>query len=187
MTQIILFNGPPGSGKDTAAKYLQREYGAYHTKFAKALKEATHALYGLGALPDDFFESSKGKATQTFFGLPPRQAYIKVSEELVKPVLGKNFFGEVMRQTCKRAVGDGYDLIVISDSGFAEEALPLVEEFGAENILLVQIHAEERGCTFEGDSRSYISLPAVYTAHIDNNGSEEEFLNTIDWIMEILE
>lgn len=186
MTKIILLNGPPGSGKDTAANFFHDEYGAYHTKFAKALKEATHALYGLGALPDDFFESTKNKPNAVFFGLSPRQAYIKVSEELVKPALGQRFFGEVMRETCKRAVADGNEVIVISDSGFAEEAQPLIREFGVANVRLLQIHAEARGCTFEGDSRSYISIPGVAPANVFNNGSLEEFYQTLEWVMDAI-
>lgn len=184
--KILFLNGPPRSGKDTAASYLHDKYGAYTTKFAKALKEATHALYGLGALPDDHFEVSKSKPNKVFFGLTPRQAYIKVSEELVKPVLGKDFFGQVMLETCKRAEGEGHDLIAISDSGFADEAQPLIDYFGPEQVYLVHIYAESRGCTFENDSRSYIKLPGLPLDNVwvlNNNSFIVDYHKQIDHMM----
>ena len=41
----------------------------------------------------------------------------------------------------------------VSDGGFASEVIPLVEEVGAENILVLRIHRPD--CSFEGDSRDF--------------------------------
>lgn len=91
---ILFLNGPPRSGKDLLAKYISAVHNADHMHMAKPLKETTHALYGLN-LPFDFFEESKDKPRAAFFGKAPRQAYIEVSERLVKPKLGKEHFGKV--------------------------------------------------------------------------------------------
>lgn len=183
--KILFLNGPPRSGKDTAAEYLHLHYDAYKVKFAKALKEGTHALFGLGALPDDHFENAKNKPNAIFFGMSPRQAYIHVSENLVKPVMGSRFFGKVALETIKRAESDGHDLVVISDSGFADEAQPIIEYYGQGSTYLLRILADKRGCTFDGDSRSYIKLdlPPDNIWVIENNDTPAKYYDQLDNLM----
>lgn len=174
MQQIIFFNGPPYSGKDTLATEFAKMAPAYKVvKFAQVLKERTHALYGAPDLPHDFFEKTKDQPHTLFFGKTPRQAYIAVSESYMKPLHGEEIFGKLLLgslQDYPKAKG-----FLISDSGFAPEAVPLIRHYGVENCLLVRIHAEGRGCSFNGDSRSYIELP-IETIDLNNNGTKDSFL-----------
>lgn len=174
MQQIVFFNGPPRSGKDTLAKALAIMAPAYRVvKFAKILKERTHALYGLVDLPHDFFESTKDIPQAAFMGLSPRQAYINVSERCMKPVHGDEVFGRLLLgEISFTEKGRGF---LISDSGFAPEAMPIINHYGAENCLLVRIHAEDRGCSFSNDSRGYIELP-VETIDLQNNSTQDSFV-----------
>lgn len=173
---VIFLNGPPKSGKDTLAKYIVRTTPGFRlVKFAKILKSRTHALYGCSDLPHDFFEKSKDEPNPTFHGLTPRQAYINVSERLMKPSHGTQIYGDML---VKELLADrnsvrGY---VISDSGFEDEAAPVIKAFGADNCLLIKIVANKRGCSFIGDSRSYIELP-IETLTLYNNGTLDGFLN----------
>lgn len=172
--QVIFFNGPPYCGKDTLAKAFAKMAPAFKVvKFARILKEHTHALYGFAGVPHDHFENVKDMPCETFLGKTPRQAYIAVSETLMKPLHGEEVFGELLLKELKKdEKAKGF---LISDSGFAPEAMPVIRHFGEENCLLVRIRADERGCSFKGDSRGYIDLP-IETIDIQNNSTEYSFV-----------
>jgi hypothetical protein len=186
--RAIFLNGPPRSGKDTLALHLKRTLpGVQVHKFARVLKLATHRLYGLlgGPMEDDaFFEACKDEPRPEFRGLSPRQAYIAVSERYMKPTHGEDVFGRMLVENLGRT---GRALFVISDSGFAAEALPVVREIGARNCLLLRIHADRRGCDFHGDSRSHITLPEVRTVDLDNQveGAEAAFLRSAERVVRL--
>lgn len=124
--------------------------------FSHHLKIMTHVIY-MGAaglsLDPDHYDAVKGEPNDDFDGLTPRQAYIHYSENVIKPLHGKEWFGEKFIQAAKNS---GSYLIVVPDSGFREEAERCVREVGSNNVLLIRIHKD--GCTYDGDSRSYISL-----------------------------
>lgn len=80
-----------------------------------------------------------------------RQAMIYVSEIVVKPNLGKDFFGKARAI----AIKNSKDQLFIDDSaGFKEELPPVIDLLGQENILLIRVHAF--GDSFEGDSRAHL-------------------------------
>lgn len=200
MTKLLLINGAPRSGKDTAGEIAQHiGRGKVHVaKFAKVLKERTHALYGLvsegrvGKGTPDYelergspwrhgtFEAVKDQPRAEFFGITPRQAYIAVSEKLMKPLHGEAVFGRLLLEDLKRNAA-GADLIVVTDSGFAAEAAPLVEHFGRENTILMRVHRP--GCTFAGDSRSHIELPGVRTVEVHNASTLELFAAAVSYTL----
>ena len=190
MTKILLLNGPPRSGKDTAGEELaeimaRSGVNARVFKFAHALKIATHGTFFglLGVLGRDrelacdpaAFEEEKDEPSEIFFGKTPREAYIAVSELLCKPLYGKEFFGEVLaRQISDGAQTEGepyLDVAIVTDSGFASEARPLIRKFGKENVGLIRISRD--GCSFDGDSRSSIFLPELgdRQADVENDSS----------------
>lgn len=176
--KVVLFNGPASSGKDHAADLIVDEYymDTKHRRFKDRLFEITSAVYGvpLEQLTGPLYERNMKEVPHDCFkGLSTRQALIKVSEEVIKPSpLGRNFFGE--------ALADSLDseLTVVSDSGFFEELLPVVDRVGAENVLVVRIHRP--GYSFEGDSRNYLNegvLNTLDVINVDvyNEGSLEDF------------
>jgi hypothetical protein len=83
--------------------------------------------------------------------LTPREALKYVSEAIVKPYLGKDYFGKALANEITS------DLSVVSDGGFREEILPVCEELGAENVFLVQW--TRAGTSFDNDTREYIDPP----------------------------
>lgn len=173
--RVVFLNGPPGCGKDTAGNYIVGALPrAKAFKLAGPLKDATHALYGLGNVATDAFEAVKNDASLEFFGISPRQAYIAVSEKAVKPAFGVEFFGAVLARRMKMWGGD---LAVITDSGFADEAKPIVQYWGARNCLLMRMHRD--GCTFAGDSRSHLYLAGVRAVDIRNNGTRTALENGV--------
>lgn len=167
--RIVFLNGPARSGKDSSGRALVRAIdGAQVVKMATALKSGTHALFGIRDVTSEAFEAVKDEPRAEFFGKTPRQAYIYVSEECIKPAFGPEFFGRVLAQSIRRL--RDCRLAVVTDSGFAGEAMPVVREFGADNALLIRLHRPGYG--FAGDSRSHIELPDVRTLDVHNDGPE---------------
>ena len=176
---VILFNGPPGAGKDTALSAYEafgRRFNTEKRKFAESVKIGTHALFGLfnergQPYPSGTFESVKNEPRPEFWGMSPRAAYIWYSEEIMKPKWGPGVFGRIEAQKLIKG-----RIHLFSDSGFAPEAEEVAKIAGKNNMLLVRLY--RNGHTFKGDSRSYISLPGVDSIDLTNDGSPN-FLRTV--------
>lgn len=176
--KLVLFNGPRHSGKDTAALHIAEVLNAYHFKFSAPIKAAIKTAFNLSSQDVDYLESIKTQPTPILFGKSYVQAQISFSEEWAKPSFGQDIFGRWAVNAIKNVQAESgnskYDLFVSSDSGFACEAWPVINNlFGVENTLLVRVYRQ--GKTFNGDSRSYIELPGVETVEIENNGSIDEY------------
>jgi hypothetical protein len=174
--RVVFLNGPPRSGKDTAGRSVKKHLeNADTAKLSGPLKRMAHAMVNLPAnTPIDAFEAVKDDPRPEFFGMSPRQFYIHVSENIIKPMFGQDYFGRLFLRTMWRRYQLGFRLIAVTDSGFSPEAQPAINHVGASNCLLFRIHADQRGASFNGDSRSYIELPGVLTLDVDNqvDGSE---------------
>jgi hypothetical protein len=167
---LVLLNGPPRCGKDFAGRLLAKRQGVAVDKFARILKERCHAAYGKPELPHDYFEAVKDEPCDLFLGRTPREVYIAFSEAFMKPLHGKNVFG---RMLAAEWAGHSVPCLVITDSGFREEAEALIEGLGsAATTTLIRIHRQGR--TFAGDSRSYLDL-GVREADVVNPGEPEGF------------
>lgn len=170
--KVFLINGPAGSGKDALANYLHRRHiETRRDKFAKPLKEANALLYGFDI--DDLYRADselyrwdndkKEKETTRaeLGGRSWRQVNINLSELYVKRFGGQSFFGQSFVNRAKRMEiwAPKIQSYVISDSGFTDEAKPVVDYFGKDNVACIQIFAD--GYDFEGDSRSYIDYTSL--------------------------
>ncbi len=165
--KVLLINGPAGSGKDALGKFLFNKY-AFCTleKFAKPLKEANAVLYGFD--PADLYNAQtelykwdndkreKETHRKQLGGLTWRQVNINLSESYIKKFGGSDFFGQSF---CTRSQKYPHELFVITDSGFTDEARPVVDKFGKDCVFCIQIHAD--GLSFNGDSRSYIDTKSL--------------------------
>lgn len=184
-TFIVFMNAPKGSGKDEAADAIMESdrffwcFSRIHLRFKDPLYKITAAIYGVSIeemIADATDRATKEVVMDKYAGLSPRQALIEVSEDVIKPYYGKDFFGQyALDQIKKFEEVSGHDnrIVVFSDSGFVEEAKPIVDHFG-EDCIAFRIGRE--GCTFEGDSRNWLPLNTVPNfGVIDNNGTLDEF------------
>lgn len=182
MKPVILLNGAPNSGKDVTAKLISEMTGLPHLEFKGRLFSIALAMSGLTQTEWDalYTRELKEVPTDKLFGLSPRQFLIKISEEVIKPNFGKQYFGDVLG---KLAYGTG---AVVSDSGFNKEAEQVVDICGVDNVFVVRFTRD--GCSFEGDSRNFLTTnKVIHYLDTENNGTIEEFTEEIIcWVNSLL-
>lgn len=200
---IIIFNGPPGTGKDEVCLFLKRNLNFKHIEFKDALFEETCSHFNVSK---DWFmtgysdRSIKERKEGVLGNRSRRDALIHVSEDIIKPNFGKDYFGVKVAEKIKMGVN-----YCFSDGGFKEEILPIINIVGTKKICLVQLTRE--GCDFSTDSRRYLNgnlveefvlenktiinkshiLPdkfSIRTYRIHNNGSVKQLHETIETIYE---
>lgn len=179
--KVILFNGPPRSGKDTASDFAMNilgNKGAKH-RFAGPLKNAIHSMFGFADAKEEHFNSVKDVSQDAFHGMTPRQAYIWMSEEVVKPKFGHDFWANVAVTSLKQL---RRPVVVISDCGFVEEANVLTKAFGKKNVAIA--HLKRHGTSFANDSRSYIELAGCPLYEINNDGSVHDLYDIVAHMIE---
>ena len=200
---IVLFNGPPRSGKDAAADFFKHRKGWKHLSFKYQLYKETCNYFGCSY--DWFMERYNDRSVKEvphidLGHMSCREAMIYVSEKVVKPIRGLDYFGKL--------VANEIDLeknYAISDGGFVDELIPVVEKVGTDNFVLVQLTRD--GEDYSSDSRRYFQgsriqqeyvlgnkyteidrkyvLPQVFDVNmyrIHNNGSLQDFNNTLEKI-----
>ena len=202
---IVIFNGPPGSGKDEAASYFKENFGFGNLSFKLQLFRETMKHFNVN---EDWFmegyndREQKEKQCDALDGMSRREAMIYISEEILKPKHGKAYFGECVAGEIEDDMN-----YAIADGGFVEELEPLVERVGANNIVIVQLVRE--GHDYSSDSRRYFNgklikeytingmtsidkqyvLPeelSINTYRIHNNGSIRNFHDVLNNIFEEL-
>ena len=172
-TKIVLLNGPPGCGKDVLADYIEMaSEDVNRVSFKDPLYDLMCTIYDIKIgelLSISYDRGLKEQPLPIFDGLSYREAIIKVSEEVIKPNYGKDFFG---RSAAKRIIPGCVN--VFSDSGFMEEVTPLFEIVPWAEVLLVRI--EDRG-NFGNDSRSYLDPDEFHmSVTLQNNKKLNMFL-----------
>lgn len=179
-SKLILFNGPRHSGKDTAAIHCATEFKAHHFKLSGPIKAAIKAMFEISDDAVALLEGVKTTPVPLLFDKSYVDCQISFSEDWVKPFFGKYAFGYLAARHVELhwMNNPNQELYVCSDSGFAEEAEPLIDLFGPENVLLVKIFRD--GKTFEGDSRSYIDLDGITTVSITNNKTQQEYEESVE-------
>jgi hypothetical protein len=163
MTLYVLLNGPKRSGKSTIADAILNarsiDTSISIIGFSFHLKRFVHGIYfGMHGFrfDPDHFDNVKEEPQEILDGMSWRQAYIHYSENVIKPLHGKEWFGRMLIQQARI---DGSGMVVVPDSGFAEEAEAITRQTSAANVLLIRLHRPGHG--FEGDSRGYIDLADI--------------------------
>lgn len=158
--KVIILNAPPGAGKDTIGKIIAVRSPRYVTlrSFKEPMFEIAKAMLGdyrfslfMLAYED---RERKEKAQPFLNGKSPRQFMIWISEEVIKPQFGEQYFGTRFAEKAR----DSHVDVIATDGGFPEEIKPLISA-GLE-VHICRLHRS--GYTFEGDSRNYINLEGYH-------------------------
>ena len=194
MTKIVLFNGPPSSGKDTLAGQLANVIPkSLVVKFAAPLKSLAMHMY-CDSNSQKFYEhdlpEQKNNPSPTFLGKSCRQVQIDISEVYMKPMHGEDVFGKFLVKTIDKEA-ENYDVFFVSDSGFKPEAEVLINEYGAQNVLLLRLTRE--GTFFQKDpekpgydSRNYINLDDLDVESYDIENVEGDVNATVQKVKTII-
>lgn len=177
MTKIIIFNGPPRSGKDTAAKALQQYLGedtAAHLKLSTPLKTLASDFIG-----QDSNVLEQQKEQPILFGISTsfRDIQIGLYSSIAK-VLGPSWLAEIAAHKINKTE---QPIVVLSDGGRPEEVDKLVRKFGAGNIMLFHIH--RKNTSFQGDIRQYIYDGRIFTQLVINDDLQQFQTEIIDEVM----
>jgi hypothetical protein len=181
--KIVLLNAPKGAGKDTIAGALKATWWTNTKAFKTSLYQCAYPLSECEDF-DQFYlycndRELKDTPSWMFYGKSPRDFLIYVSEVLVKPNFGEEFFGTKSARSIKSAEFE--EGVVFADSGFPEEVAPLMKKFGGENIFVVQFTGQGAN-DFSGDSRNFIEVDGTNTIKMvqTNDGwSPRYFANLI--------
>lgn len=176
--KVILINGPPGSGKDTLAAGLSGYLPDLQIeKFARPIRDAAIATFP--EVTEENLEELKDKVGSA--GTTLRKWMTWFSEMLMKPLYGKPIFGVLLAQRLKQ---NKHRYIVVSDSGFAEEARELQ---CLPNITLLLVRLGRKGKTFAEDSRSYITLSDVPILDLENFEGHPDRMSrqVVVWLREL--
>ena len=172
--KVVVFNGPPSSGKNTLAAFIRGCTQAVHMEFKRKLIEIALMVSGVSSSDWEYwYGQDKEQPRNALDGHSCRSFLIMVSEEMIRPHMGSAYFGHAAAEELKMYLpGHG---VVFSDSGFGEELQPVVDVAGAENVIVVQLHRE--GTDFRGDSRAYLNgndFPSVMFLQLQNDRPAEE-------------
>ncbi|MCS5737354.1 hypothetical protein, partial [Herbiconiux daphne] len=121
----------------------------------------------------------KDSPNEKLNGRTIRELMIHISETYIKPFLGNDYFGQQAAQFIQRRPWQSH--FIFGDGGFAPEVEALIE--GGNEVILVHMYRD--GCTFEGDSRTYVltnSVPRIYT--LTNNGTVDEAVDELGRILD---
>ena len=111
MPKVILFNGPPGSGKDYATKLIMQELAVdepVHMKLSKPLKDLVMDHFNLTA---EQLEAMKDDATATTMQTSLRDYQIALFESIAK-IFGRQWLStslvnrakQIGRASCRERV-----------------------------------------------------------------------------------
>ena len=188
VTKVIVLNGAIGSGKDDCAVRLWGYLGSDRThvmSFKKPLFELVGMLYSLPPLVAEEIHSNrdlKDSPRAEYGGKTSREVIIEVSEKVIKPFYGNQFFGDKAVGGMKRETW--VETFIFSDSGFEEELEPVSNYVGKENVILCRIR--NRG-SFSNDSRSFLSDKHAGTVlDYDNSGSLEDLHKWVESVGDMI-
>jgi len=188
---IIWFNGPPKSGKDTCANYIRDKLGTNHCLHIKLADPINNALRGLFSHINEknwieLRESKKDIKVDLLFGKSLRDSFISFSEDWAKKFYGSDIFGLIAAEKIKLAIqrNENIHTVVFSDSGFREEILAVKRTISNANHFLIRIHRD--GCSYTNDSRSYLNNVCEVELDIQNTSFLELFIELNNIVQTIL-
>lgn len=180
--RVTICNSPPQSGKDAFVQYLaQKHQDVLHLEFKTKLIALTKEIY---FIDDEQWESIytnelKDIPMALFENKSPRQALIYVSEKVIKPKFGKDYFGKAAAHSlCEDKIN------MFSDGGFYDEMKVVVDACGADNTFILDFQRE--GKNFKQDSRGYVNIKNVERFSFNNNGTLEDLYEFADGYYEIV-
>ena len=161
---FIVFNGPPSSGKSTAARLLCQALGkeAVMDSFAAPMKHFIATALGM-----TYADMAKDAPRAELSGYSVREFLIDLSEHYIKERYGAGVFGRWLYHRIGR-LNPSPKFVICDDGGFIDEieALPMRRT--------TLVHVYRQGCSFQNDSRNYVHSELRRTVVLHNTGTTEQ-------------
>ena len=126
---IILLNGPPSSGKDTAAEFITLMVGnskVHHLKMSRPLKHGLCSIFDFNGTEVNALESYKDESNGPDYGnLSYRQMQIQLFRHL-EETYGEDVLGTLFVRAAKQVMKPH---IVVSDAGVSVELEPIKKAY----------------------------------------------------------
>lgn len=184
---IIGIHGFKGSGKDTVATYIARQYGFQQIAFADVMKEAVCALFDITVdelnqwkndprmaveIGEYAHESDVGRNPNFAFvkSMTFRQMLQRFGTEMGREVFGWDFWVNFVLETYRGSFPQNF---VISDARFENELKAILAE-GGKNFHVIRPNIESDGHASE------IAFPELCEGIIMNNGTFDELFAAVD-------
>ena len=148
---IIILNGPPGCGKDTAADIITKYYNVVHMKFSWPLKRIFDPIFRVGeSTALKMVNEGRDVSQPLLNGYTPRQVQMFMFKWL-KEYFGPDILGHI---AIRELEGVKAPVVVFSD-GWGIELEPIISRYGKESVVVLSI--ERPGHEF-GDGGDYREL-----------------------------
>ena len=152
---VIILNGPPGCGKDTAANFITEKYNAVHMKFSWPLKRIFDPIFRVGeATARKMVDEGRDTKQPLLNNLTPREVQISFFRQWLQPVFGDRILGTI---ACRELESIKAPAVVFSD-GYHAEVEPVIDMVGAKNVKCIRISRPEYNYGDKGDYRDFMEL-----------------------------
>lgn len=156
-SKYIVLNGPPKSGKSSAAHWLSRAIKELHRQQGQQVLMQVDAFaapmkhFIATALAERYGDMDKDKMRPELNGYSAREFLIHMSEHYMKERYGEDVFARLLVYRNLKHV-PAPDYVVIDDGGFAVEKMALTKPY--------IIRVTRPGCDYSKDSRHYWDDPS---------------------------
>lgn len=174
LSKVFILNAPPNAGKDVVASELVSKLNFNHVEFKKPLFDIAKSIAQISDEDWNYLYNDrvlKETPSDKLFGKSPRDHMIFVSENVIKPLYGKDYFGKMFVNNLKEGAN------VSSDGGFLEELQPTIEKYGKDNVTIIRLHRED--CNFNNDSRDYLYNTGCLEYDVENNSTLEDLYEEV--------
>lgn len=176
--RLVVFTGPAGCGKSTAASYLVREYGFTRLRFAGPLKDMLHAI-GLSEIETD--GALKETPCELLGGKTPRHAMQTLGTEWGRDLIDGDFWVNLWARRADILLSKGVD-VVCDDCRFPNEA-KAAHQLGG---LIVKIYGAAGVAADSGHASEHQDIPSDF--RLFNDGlNHEVFEARLDGVLERME
>jgi len=176
---IILLNGPPNSGKDTAAEFIVKMLAqTNHAKLSRPLKAGAIGIFDLQPKTLQFLNEDSDMESGFLLGDTYRQVQIDIFH-MLEAKYGADVLARMFIRYAKKNIASKH--IVLSDCGRQAEAQALVDHFGKAGIGLVKLARD--GCDYSKDIREHVDINCDKIAFVNNEYDLEIYKTQIKRVL----
>lgn len=173
---FVFLNGPSGSGKSTIAKELAtHDPNLSICSFAEPIRMALLSTFHPEQMTEglDLRDGAVKASLIPGTGVTYRQWMVAFSETFMKPLFGKQIFGDLAKRQTE-TLSRYYDRFVFDDSRFESEIRPFALAFGGQNILIVRVERTGASWSNEPSGSDLTTMIGVHHAAVINNGTPQQ-------------